>query len=574
MKNHKVDFEKLRQRIEEILYDYVAVPSFTNTPSERKVERFFMQLLGENPYFRAHPQFWGLYEVENDRLDRRVCWGMVRGRGEKAVVLVHHYDVVDVEDYKTLKDKAFSPDQLREALLQHRDMLQEDARKDLDEDTFLFGRGTCDMKGGGAIQYALLEAYSELAEQNELEGNVIVIGVPDEENLSSGMRSAVKLLAKLKREYGLEYQMMFNSEPHQRKDFTQGIFSEGSVGKMMPFVYVRGFLSHAGKVFEGLNPVSVLSEIVSRTETNMDFADVVFGEAAPPPTWLYLKDSKDWYDVSMPLSAQGCFSVLTLKQTPKELMEKVAHVCEEAMTAVIERMNRNYRRFAFQLAGVTAEAGSVLAGKLEDKSVLLPWHTKIVTFRQLYEEAAAYGGEAFQREYEKEKERILADMENRRCSMIEGNFRLIDAVYNFVEDISPRVVYGLLPPYYPNVSNLYFTDAVPGAGSLFEKLYSYTEEHFGQTYTREYFYTGICDLSYINIKNPEAERTSLVENMALLGDYYDIPFEEIKEISMAGMNIGPWGKDFHKLTERVCKEDLYERTPKILDAAIAEMLKE
>lgn len=55
--------------------------------------------------------------------------------------------------------------------------------------------------------------------------------------------------------------------------------------------------------------------------------------------------------------------------------------------------------------------------------------------------------------------------------------------------------------------------------------------------------------------------------MPLFGDYYDVPFEAIKEISMAGINIGPWGKDFHKLTERVNKEDLYERTPRILDAA-------
>ena len=60
----------------------------------------------------------------------------------------------------------------------------------------------------------------------------------------------------------------------------------------------------------------------------------------------------------------------------------------------------------------------------------------------------------------------------------------------------------------------------------------------------------------------------------MLGQYYDIPFEEIKEISMAGINIGPWGKDFHKLTERVCKEDLYERTPHILDAAIKMLLTE
>ena len=111
-----------------------------------------------------------------------------------------------------------------------------------------------------------------MAAKGEFEGNVIVIGVPDEENLSAGMRAAVVLLASLKRKLKLEYQMMLNSEPHQRKDFTQGIFLEGSVGKLMPFIYVRGFLSHAGKVFEGLNPTSVLSEIARRTEVNMEYA--------------------------------------------------------------------------------------------------------------------------------------------------------------------------------------------------------------------------------------------------------------------------------------------------------------
>ena len=42
---------------------------------------------------------------------------------------------------------------------------------------------------------------------------------------------------------------------------------------------------------------------------------------------------------------------------------------------------------------------------------------------------------------------------------------------------------------------------------------------------------------------------------------------------MACVNIGPWGKDFHKLTERVYKEDLYERTPEILDFAVRETLR-
>ena len=56
--------------------------------------------------------------------------------------------------------------------------------------------------------------------------------------------------------------------------------------------------------------------------------------------------------------------------------------------------------------------------------------------------------------------------------------------------------------------------------------------------------------------------------MPLFGQIYDIPVSAIEQISMPCINIGPWGKDFHKLTERVLKQDLYERTPRIIQHAI------
>lgn len=557
MGNHDLNFEVLGNRIKEILYDYVKIESYTATESERQVEDFFRSYTENIPYFRAHPENCGLYPLPGDGLSRNVCWAMVRGRGRKTVCMVHHYDVVDVEDYKLLKNLAFSPDELAEELLRHKDMLTEEAVKDLEDGTFLFCRGGCDMKAGGAIQYALLEAYSRLAEAGDFDGNIIVIGVPDEENLSAGMRAAVKLLAQLSEERNLEYVMMINSEPHQRKDFAKGVFSEGTVGKMMPFVYVRGYLSHAGKVFEGLNPSALLSEIAVRTEINMAFADRVGCEAAPPPTWLYQKDSKTHYDVSMPLSAQGCFSVLTLSKTPEELLGEVRKVCEEAFDAVIRRMNENYMLYC-------------RARNVEEKP--LPWQVSVSSFGELYEEAFAQAGEVFAEKYRIEKESVLADIRSGKQDMIEGTFRLVEVIYDYIEDISPRVVFGLVPPYYPNVSNLYFDRIAPEASGISEKLSTYTYGTYGQLYETEYFYTGICDLSYINMKNSAAQREALTGSMPLFGTEYDIPFEEIENISMAGINIGPWGKDFHKLTERVYKEDLYVRTPKILDHAVKILL--
>jgi arginine utilization protein RocB len=60
--------------------------------------------------------------------------------------------------------------------------------------------------------------------------------------------------------------------------------------------------------------------------------------------------------------------------------------------------------------------------------------------------------------------------------------------------------------------------------------------------------------------------------MPLLGQFYDVPVELIEKISMPCINIGPWGKDFHKMTERVNKEDLYVRTPMIINKAISLIL--
>lgn len=105
------------------------------------------------------------------------------------------------------------------------------------------------MKGGGSIQIALLKRYSQL---ENFKGNIVLIAVPDEENLSAGMRAAVKLLSDLQDEHNLVYKLMINAEPHERKNSKVGVFSEGSVGKIMPFVYVRGYLAHAGKVLKGL----------------------------------------------------------------------------------------------------------------------------------------------------------------------------------------------------------------------------------------------------------------------------------------------------------------------------------
>ncbi len=541
--------------IKYILLSYIKAESYTSTEKEIEAEKFFLNYFSALPYFKNTPNSYGTYKIENDSLNRSVCYAFLKGKGDDTIVFIHHNDVVSVEDFKLLKNYAFSPEELKNELMKIKDTLKEDVQKDLNDDSFLFGRGVCDMKGGGAIQIALTKRYSELS---NFKGNIVLIAVPDEENLSAGMRAGVKFLNELKERYNLNYKIMINSEPHQRKDFTQGIFSEGSVGKVMPFVYVRGFLAHAGKVFEGLNPLNVMSSIVRKTEINMELSDIVGNEAAPPPTWLYLKDNKDQYDVSMPLSIKGCFSILTLKQTPQSIMKKVKNICVDAFDEVICDMNKNYRRF-------------LEATNMPTKQ--LPWETKVVNFSELYMEAKNDYKDEFELKYNEKINELQVKMNNNELTIIACNFELIEFIYGYINDLSPRIVYGLIPPYYPNVANLFFDNLDESIKSISCELNKFTEDNFNQTYTNEYFYTGISDLSYTSIQHSDEVLRSLRESMPLLGKLYDIPVDEIEKISMPCINIGPWGKDFHKMTERVNKEDLFVRTPRIIDHAVSLILK-
>lgn len=545
-----VDMKDIARDIEDIVKPYIAVNSETGTPGEKNGEAFLLNYLEGLPYFQKHRDHFGSFPVKDDLLGRAVCWAMIKGDGDGTVVMLHHYDVVGVEDFKTLKEFAFQPDKLEDELNKLSAELHPEAREDLSSGDYLFGRGTADMKAGGAIQLALLKRYSE---EDKLKGNIILISLPDEENLSAGMRAAAGLLTELKEKFGLRYLYAFNSEPHQRKNKDNGLISEGSVGKILAFVYVRGFLSHVGKVFEGLNPVSVLSEIVARTELSPVFSDVVGGESAPPPTWLYFRDRKENYDVSMPLGAGGYISILTLNSDPIDLLKRLKKITAESFDAVIERMNERY--------GVFCE-------NTNQKKKRLPWASSVTTYSELLKEAYRNSGEEFSASYREELEKVSEKIKKGDMDLMESSFVLTEHILNYISDLSPRVIIGFVPPYYPNVSNLLLENLSERQKTLAAMISDYSMERFGQKYEREYYYTGISDLSYFSIRDSEGIKEELEKDMPLYGSAYSIPLEKIEALSMPSMNIGPWGKDFHKLTERVYKPDLYERTPVLLNHAI------
>ena len=542
------------ERIKKLTLDLVRIQSDTGTRQEKDVENYLHAWLGKLDYFKSHPDCFGQYPLEQDPLGRCVVWGLAKGQGDQTVILMHHHDVVDAFDYGKLEKWAYDPVDLESAL---KDVeLSPEVGRDLASGRWLFGRGTGDMKGGGAIQLTLLEEY---AARLEFKGNILLLSVPDEESLSVGMRGSLSLLTELKETFKLNYKILINSEPHAKTQDKDGTFQIGSAGKLLPIVHVRGKKTHIGHIYQGLNPVLLLSEIVLQTELNTDYSDLNRGELSPPPAWSFMRDRKEVYDASIPLYAGGYLSLISLKKSPGELLAQLKATCENAFRQVIDRIKESHAAYC---------------RKKNDREPLFPWKVNVKTFEELYRQALEDSGEDFKKAYSKQLESIAAEISLQRLNSPEATFRIIETTLGYVDDLSPMVVIALSPPYYPAIHNDEFPMLPESVRNLTDHLVRFAANRWQESYSITNYMMGLTDCSYAALQNSENIVPVIGPNMPLWQRTYDIPFAEMKALSLPIINLGPWGKDHHKFTERVYKPDLYERTPALLECAIEYLLRE
>jgi len=532
--------EALKQKIQQYLYDYIKIQSDTGTAAERNIEAFYKNWFETVPYFKDNPDHRGLFKIPNDHLDRHVPWALLKGQGSKTVVLLHHSDTVDTEDYLTLRDISLQPNELEQAMRDGKIHLPNDAKRDLESGEWIFGRGTMDMKGGAAIHIAMLEEYCKV---EDFKGNLLLIAAPDEENLSAGAIGSAYLLNELMDKFGLEYSLCLLSEPDMREDGRSIL--DGSIGKIMPLVYARGKLAHVGKVYDGLNPIKILSKVVDYLDLNPEFIETNGTTTTPAPTFLYTRDQKKIYDVSLPPAASGFISMYCFNRTPKELLESIRTTCERAMGDVIDSIKHSYSEF-------------VRRSNMKGKS--LDWDVNVKLYSELYGEAVEDSGDNFLNAIKQTENEVGQKVKNAQMTLVEASHAVIERTLEFVKDLSPVVVITLVPPYYPYVSNEKLGERGAFIDKVGDELIKYAKEKNGDEYTK-FFMTGMCDFSYMMQTDSKESNDYIEKNMMMWGNGYYIPFEKIRRISMPILNIGPIGRGVHQYTERVLKSDLFYSIP-------------
>lgn len=547
--------KKLAARIEEIAVELTNQLSVVETLGELDSVQKVYDIFSEMDYYKENPEHLRFVDVVDDKLGRKSVLAILKGKkgnSKKTVLMIGHTDTVGISDYGSLKEYAHKPYELTEKFKEIASTLPEEVRRDLESGDYLFGRGLFDMKTGDAIIIALMEEISKDIEN--FEGNLIFAAVCDEEGNSGGMLSVIPELTKIQEQEGFEYLALLDTD-YMTSEF-EGDENKyvyiGTVGKLMPSFYVVGKETHVGESFKGIDPNQIASSITNRINLNADFCDVAEGEVSLPPITLKQRDLKPEYSVQIAKTATLFFNYATHKSTPDEVLIKMKDAAKEAFQSTIDNLNIQYERFC------------KLAGREYKK---LPWEARVLSYEELYNAVKAEMGNELDERIAKLTEEML---KNESIDQRDFSLKLVEAVHGLWSDREPVVIVYYTPPYYPHI---YVEGSAPKEKALLDAVkdaVNTTESDYKLVYKK--FFPYISDLSYGAAPKDPKIIAALKDNMPGFGTKYNLPLEDMQKLDLPVLDIGAFGKDAHKFTERIEKKYSFEVAPVLVYKTIMNLL--
>lgn len=505
----------MQQKILDLTQKLMKIESISHTQDECHFEEELLGIIQQWDYFKEHPQYCGMQEIEEDALHRKNVYALVKGKEDQTLIMINHHDVVSLHAYGSLQEVAYDSDALKKALLE--EDVEEEVKRDILSNEWLFGRGSCDMKGGMAAEMVLLEEYAK----HPGNVNLLFVSVCDEETYSKGMRHAQTLLAQLKEAYGLNYVFAINPEPSAHVGRGH-VGSFGSIGKCLAMLHVAGIPSHISAIENSINPISLLSEITRLIECSEDFVDTYIKEKTTPPVFNYFRDSKDVYDYSVAHYASACCSVMMFDSSLEDVMRKLKEKCQKGIDYYHERQ------------------------QLKMKECKRHYHQRdiaIYTFDELKKICAEKG--------------VLPEMKLDEKFLFEGS-RYIEQCLENVPEIQPCVVITFIPPYYPSIlSSRINHERVDQIAMQVDQVLRQENLHL----QKEFYFQGVSDGSYLR----KFDHRDLKYLMFDEKEYY--LDHQLKE-DIPVLLCGPWGKDLHLRSERVNIHSLCTTTYSILETIL------
>ncbi|MEC1105280.1 M20 family metallopeptidase [Bacillus velezensis] len=538
------------EKIEAITKSLVALNSINGTLGEGKKADYIKDMIKSFPYFQENPSHVWEQAIPEDPYGRKNIFAFIEGNGESLNTVIYHahLDTVGIEDFGPLKDIAFDSDRLAEYFSSYE--FDRDVQRDARSGEWMFGRGSVDMQSGIAVHLANLLHFSERRDQ--LPGHILFMANPDEESQHSGILTSISELKRLKQEKQLRYLAAINNDfitPLYEDDTTRYIYT-GAAGKLLPCFAIYGREVHVGDTLSGIDPNLIASEITRRIHNNIHMAENIEGELVLPPTCLYQRDNKEAYNVQTAVSSYVYFNYFIYEKTAKEVMDQLTAVADEACKETERKLSDYYDEYCERTSLPKKEMSwNVQVYSLED-------YLKRLRSRGI--DPAQCIGQAF-KTYEHLELRM-------RC------FKAVEELQKLDPEQGAKVIIFYAPPYLPHNYLKEESTRDRLLQHVIQEAVDKTAASTGETFAFKKFFPYLADGSFLSLHETDEEVSAFTDNFPGWDVIGTIPFKEIRELNIPSVNIGVYGKDGHKWTERVYKPYTFHVLPELIQQTTMHLL--
>ena len=538
------------EKIEAITKSLVALNSINGTLGEGKKADYIKDMIKSFPYFQENPSHVWEQAIPEDPYGRKNIFAFIEGNGDSLNTVIYHahLDTVGIEDFGPLKDIAFDSDRLAEYFSNYE--FDRDVQRDARSGEWMFGRGSVDMQSGIAVHLANLLHFSERRDQ--LPGHILFMANPDEESQHSGILTSISELKRLKQEKQLRYLAAINNDfitPLYEGDTTRYIYT-GAAGKLLPCFAIYGREVHVGDTLSGIDPNLIASEITRRIHNNIHMAENIEGELVLPPTCLYLRDNKEAYNVQTAVSSYVYFNYFIYEKTAKEVMDQLTAVADEACKETERKLSDYYDEYCERTSLPKKEMSwNVQVYSLED-------YLKRLRSRGI--DPAQCIGQAF-KTYEHLELRM-------RC------FKAVEELQKLDPEQGAKVIIFYAPPYLPHNYLKEESTRDQLLQHVIQEAVDKTAASTGETFVFKKFFPYLADGSFLSLHETDEEVSAFTDNFPGWDVIGTIPFKEIRELNIPSVNIGVYGKDGHKWTERVYKPYTFHVLPELIQQTTMHLL--
>lgn len=548
------------EKIKSIAIELTHISSVVGSNGETVVAQKIYDYFAELDYFKNNPHNLRLWPIAGDPWGRCTILAFVEGTKQaadpfakvKTVLCLGHVDTAGTDDYGELKAEAIHSDILKEKLQSIQ--FNDETLSEIHSPDWILGRGIFDMKTGVAALMVMIETFAKHLEQ--LEGNLVFIGVPDEEGNSAGMLAAVPELAQLAQEKNWDFIVAIDTDymTDRYPGDTNKYVYVGTVGKLLPCFYVYGEETHVGEAFNGLDANLLSSTILQQMDLNTKLCDVADNEVTLPPISLQQRDLKPEYSVQTTNAVNLYFNYATHSSPPAQVLATCKQIATDSFAEVIVKLNGEYENFC-QLSHIPYHP--------------LPWQVAVLTYEELYQAVKAEIGDKLDRLIAA----VVAEQQAKQADDREVSLAIIQAIHKNYSNQNSKIIVYFAPPYYPHMFLQGNSEKEKNLLAILEKTAQQAQDTYHYNIVTKKFYPYISDLSYCNISDNAAQLAGLTDNMPAWSRTYTLPIQAIQNISMPVVNIGPYGKDAHKLSERLSCPYSFDAMPFILEQTIAALLK-